>query len=75
VKIARIRGVAHSLFRGDPVYVGSAGRTVVIMNSLNFSFSSVFSRCAERSNHTSCFRGAFTTSKYFAESSEGTSKS
>jgi hypothetical protein len=54
-------------------YSGSVGRTVLIMNSLNLSFSSVFGRCAERSNQTSCFRGAFNASKYFAESTEGTS--
>ena len=54
-------------------YSGSVGRTVVIMKSLNLSFSSVFGRCAERSNQTSCFRGACNASKYFAESTEGTS--
>ena len=54
-------------------YSGSVGRTVLIMNSLNLSFSSVFGRCAERSNQTSFFRGAFNASKYFAESTEGTS--
>ena len=54
-------------------YSDSLGRTVVIMNSLNLSFSSVFGRCAERSNQTSCLRGAFNASKYFAESTEGTS--
>ena len=54
-------------------YSGSVGRTVLIMNSLNLSFSSVFGRCAERSNQTTCFRGAFNASKYFAESTDGTS--
>ena len=54
-------------------YSDSVGKTVLIMNSLNLSFSSVFGKCAERSNQTSCFRGAFSVSKYFAESTEGTS--
>jgi hypothetical protein len=63
----------HRGSRSIRTYSGSVGKTVLIMNSLNLSFSSVFGRCAERSNQTSCFRGAFNASKYFAESTEGTS--
>jgi hypothetical protein len=59
--------------RADPHLLRQCRQTVLIMNSLNLSFSSVFGRCAERSNQTSCFRGAFNASKYFAESTEGTS--
>jgi hypothetical protein len=52
-------------------YSGSVGRTVLIMNSLNLSFSSVFGRCAECSNQTSCFRGAFNASKYLLKALKG----
>ena len=40
-KALLVCGILSSLLYGDPVYVGSAGRTVLIMNSLNFFLETI----------------------------------